>query len=75
MVMINFTSEQIREIREALGLTQTEFAVKCGVSASTVISWENDLRHPSWPRMQRLNELAAPLGKRLKEILAKEVMS
>lgn len=56
------TPEKIREIREAMGMNPTEFAVKVGVSYGAVISWEAGTRHPRWEKMIRLNELAAEAG-------------
>jgi putative transcriptional regulator len=36
----------VREIRERLGLTQEEFALRFGFSLSTVQHWEQGRRHP-----------------------------
>jgi transcriptional regulator with XRE-family HTH domain len=58
-----YDAEQIRAIRKALGKTQTEFAFAVGVSTSAVISWEAGIRHPTWKKMQRINELAKTLSK------------
>lgn len=57
-------AKEIRAIRESLNLTQTEFAVRVGVSASTVISWENGMRHPRWDTMKKINSLKPSDGKR-----------
>lgn len=53
---------QIRAIREALGMTQTEFAAAVGKSYSAAASWEAGTRHPSWKTMERINTLASARG-------------
>jgi len=41
----------IREMREALGLTQVAFARKYGIPTRTVINWETGVNSPSeWAR-------------------------
>ena len=45
--------ERLKEIREQQHLTQKEFAKKIGVSAKTVINWENGAP----PSIQNLKEL------------------
>lgn len=37
-------SEIIKAIREELGLTQMQFAMKCGVTPATVYAWERENR-------------------------------
>ena len=49
----------IRRVREAHGLTITEFAASLNVSASTVSSWESEQR---WPRGPARAALFAALG-------------
>ena len=52
------TAEQIKALRAATGLTQKEFAARCGIPHRTLISWEvGDRRPPSYTI--RLLELAA----------------
>ena len=41
------TSQNIKNIRLALGLTQNEFAEILGVSKTTVSLWENDFKKPA----------------------------
>lgn len=41
------TGKQIKDIRLAKSLTQTEFAKKIGVSKTTICLWENDIKKPS----------------------------
>lgn len=57
-MMLMMTPERIRELRERLGLTPTEFAAKVGVSASTICNWESGSRHPRYDAMLVLNRLA-----------------
>lgn len=39
----------VREARENKGYSREEFAVKLGVSANTIISWENGQSSPKTP--------------------------
>lgn len=41
-----YTPAQIRAIREAVELTQQEFAAKVGVTVSTISKWEQGTRTP-----------------------------
>ena len=52
-----FTSEQIRELRMALGWGQTELAFRIGVSQNTVARWESGDRNPSRKHNEILNKL------------------
>ena len=38
---------EIKELRESLGLSKTQFARKIGVAQITVRRWENGSHHPS----------------------------
>jgi len=42
-----FSSQRLRLARERRGLTQTEFAARCGVARRTAASWELGEREPS----------------------------
>lgn len=48
---------RIRGLREALGLTQEEFARELGVSFTTVNRWENGHGKPSPLAQRQLQEL------------------
>lgn len=48
---------RIRELREALRLTQEEFARELGVSFTTVSRWENGHGKPSPLAQRQLQEL------------------
>lgn len=49
MVKNNLNSDDIKQIRKELGLTQTQFALKLGVSMRTVQNWEGNQRNiPNW---------------------------
>ncbi len=55
------TPEQVREIREALTMTQKEFAEKIGVHWRTVQKWEGDERPIKGAAMKLIEQLAASL--------------
>ncbi len=42
-----YAGEQVKRVRELLGLSQSAFAAFIGVDSSTVRSWEQNLRLPS----------------------------
>ena len=52
------TGEDVKALREALGLTQRAFAALAYVSASTVNRWESGKSKPSRLAVNRLTELA-----------------
>ena len=56
---------EIRELRKAAGLTQSQFAEKIGVSQATVAEWE---RGDYFPSAQRLPAIAAALGCTLEDL-------
>lgn len=43
----SMTPSEIKQARLALGLTQQQFAVKLGVTVSTVSRWESGISKPS----------------------------
>ena len=51
------TAKDIKELREALGMTQEEFAREVGVSFSTVSRWETGRGQPSPLARRRIEEL------------------
>lgn len=58
-----FQPTQIRELREALGLTQQEFADRIGAAKQSVSSWETGLSEPSIASLLRIvNTCGAKLG-------------
>ena len=63
-----FTPHEIKELRESMGLSITEFAVRIGVSAATVSSWEAGRRHPAYDRLVKLNELQERNGHKRKAV-------
>ncbi|MSP74388.1 MAG: XRE family transcriptional regulator [Myxococcales bacterium] len=63
--MVEQESRRIRSLREALKLTQEEFARERGVSFTTVSRWENGHGKPSRLARRQLEELAARLGGRV----------
>lgn len=46
--------QNLKELREAAGLTQMQLAAKCGVSLSTVRLWEGNAGKPSDENYQKL---------------------
>lgn len=54
---IEITSEQVKEVRVTLGLTQVEFASQVGVSQPLVAMWENGKREPNGPAAIVLSQL------------------
>ena len=48
----------IRDLRDALGLTQEQFAAKIGVTFSTVNRWENKKGKPSPLAVKQIQQLA-----------------
>jgi len=64
------TGDQIRRIREALGLNQSKFATWLGVSLSSLQDWEEG-RHPPTKRAIRLLQKAEASANKLKDRLGK----
>ena len=64
------TGDQIKRIREALGLNQSKFATWLGVSLASLQDWEQD-RHPPTKRAIRLLQKAEASASRLKDRLQK----
>ncbi|MFH1373442.1 MAG: helix-turn-helix transcriptional regulator [bacterium] len=50
-------AKKIRRLRSEFGLTQEQFAVKIGVTFSTVNRWENGKSKPSPLALKRIEEL------------------
>ncbi len=49
------TKEQIRELRQRLGLTQFQLAVRLGVTLATIQRWEAGTARPSPLAVEKLN--------------------
>ena len=49
--------EEIKKLRESLGMTQEEFARELGVSFSTVSRWETGRGQPSRLARQQIDQL------------------
>jgi putative transcriptional regulator len=64
------TGDQIRRVREALGLSQSKFATWLGVSLSSLQDWEEG-RHPPTKRAIRLLQKAEASANKLKDRLGK----
>jgi putative transcriptional regulator len=48
----------VAQVRQSLGLTQTEFAAKFGISLGTLRHWERGDRTPNGPALALLNVVA-----------------
>ncbi len=57
-------ANKIKEVRQELGLTQEQFAVKLGVTFPTVNRWENLKTKPSPLALQKLRKLMITHQKR-----------
>jgi DNA-binding transcriptional regulator YiaG len=64
------TGDQIKRVREALGLTQSKFATWLGVSLGSLQDWEED-RQPPTKRAIRLLQKAEASASKLKDRLGK----
>ena len=63
-----FEPEDVRRIRNGLGLSQSEFALLIGVSTSTLQNWEQGRRQPEGPA-RALLRIAATHPKALLDAL------
>ena len=62
--------QNIRDAREAKGLTQEQFAKLVGVTQGAVAQWENGLTHPSFDKLMKIADvLEVPLD----ELVRKKV--
>lgn len=52
--MSTLMSEKIRSIRKAEGLTQKEFASRCGLVLGTLKNYETDQRSPNFEAVQKI---------------------
>lgn len=57
-------ADKIKEVRQALGLTQEQFALKLGVTFPTVNRWENLKTKPSPLALQKLRKLLSNHSKK-----------
>lgn len=55
--------DRIRQLRQALGLTQEKFAAKLGVTFPTVNRWENKRANPSPLAMEKIEAIAKQLSR------------
>ena len=62
--------QNIRDAREAKGLTQEQFAKLVGVTQGAVAQWENGMTHPSFDKLMKIADvLEVPLD----ELVRKKV--
>lgn len=55
-------SERLKEERERLGLSQTDFGEKCGVKKLAQINYEKGERKPDSDYLQKAHELGVDIG-------------
>jgi DNA-binding transcriptional regulator YiaG len=58
------TPKQIVKLREALGLTQRQFADRIGAQQPTVARWESGRNEPRGANLKALKELEEKLKKK-----------
>jgi putative transcriptional regulator len=58
------TSNEIRKLRETLGLTQEEFAKKVGAGRATIARWESGQSKPTGLYLRALEKLQTTVKKR-----------
>ncbi len=66
-----YTNEEIKQIRNDAGMTQTVFASYMGVSKKTVEAWELGRTHPTGPAYRLIDMLSSGKGKTLSFITYK----
>ena len=66
-----YTNEEIKQIRNDAGMTQTVFASYMGVSKKTVEAWELGRTHPTGPAYRLIDMLSSGKGKTLSFITCK----
>jgi transcriptional regulator with XRE-family HTH domain len=57
-----FNGPQIRALRLRLGMSPTQFAARCGVSAGLVTYWEKETRPLKVSTLIAINEMAREAG-------------
>jgi transcriptional regulator with XRE-family HTH domain len=75
MPKVLFSGKRLKEIRERMGLTQNELALKTGLHLTTIGNYEIDRREP---KATQLKLLADILGVKMEDFFtghAKEVMT
>lgn len=55
-------AQVVRSVRERLGLTQQELAVRLGVALPTVSRWENGRHRPSKLALDKIEALLRAMG-------------
>ena len=56
--MTEWESENVKELRKRLGMTQKQFAEAIGVHVVTIIRWEKGSFAPSGLALEKINQLA-----------------
>lgn len=57
MRMVRFSGERLREIREAVGMTQEELADAVATSRSLIAAWERNRRQPTSGDLAAISEV------------------
>ncbi|MBR4760797.1 MAG: helix-turn-helix domain-containing protein [Lachnospiraceae bacterium] len=66
-----YTNEEIKQIRNKAGMTQSVFASYLGVSKKTVEAWELGRTHPTGPAYRLIDMLSSGQEKNLSFITCK----
>lgn len=56
--MIEWGSNDVKDLRKRLGMTQKQFAAAVGVHVVTIIRWEKGSFNPSGLALEKINQLA-----------------
>lgn len=59
MTATNWTPDKIKQLRARLGLTQTEFGVRIGVTQNAVAQYETGKRRPGGSTVVLLDQLSS----------------
>jgi DNA-binding transcriptional regulator YiaG len=62
-ITLTMKSHQVRKLRQALKLTQEEFAAKIGTTRGSVARWENGTHEPRGLYLKALQELEKKVKK------------
>jgi DNA-binding transcriptional regulator YiaG len=56
-IVPDITAEEIRALRESLGMTRWEFSIQVGIPVNTITAWELGRRNPSHGARALLNRV------------------
>jgi len=50
-------AHRLRTLRESMGLSQWELAIRVGVYQTAVVNWEKGTRFPQWENLRKLADI------------------